>query len=349
MQGHDIIRAQENNVKVLFEVVRNIANVLHFRDAGDENASPENGPNTLAEITTHQIFLRVSPDGGTRDHRQQQGDNNCCILSKAGPLTLRHIPSFVMSHPLQLSQGPQFSNAGIQSELCFWKLTGIARPSSFCTALEPIPTIIQGQAEQIWGNFVAGWQERLIDLSRMTTARPIGRSLPFASVSAPLPESLSLAHAKYNEMAVTALGEDMIELSAQNRRAELGRATWTLLHTLAAQLPDHPTRQQQSDTRQLIDVLTRIYPCGECATHFKDIVRRNPPTVHSGPEFRTWLCHVHNIVNRSLGKPSFNCNLLVARWAPLNCSESEETGSSGSVNGCAMSSGKSASRKWEDN
>jgi Erv1 / Alr family len=84
----------------------------------------------------------------------------------------------------------------------------------------------------------------------------------------------------------------------------LGRSTWTLLHTLAAQYPINPTRSQERDVRTLvlplhllsqkcdsvviriihglltqfntlvqIDVLTRIYPCNECAGHFKKVVR----------------------------------------------------------------------------
>ena len=80
-------------------------------------------------------------------------------------------------------------------------------------------------------------------------------------------------------------------------KEELGRATWTLLHTLAAQFPETPTYSQQKDAQQLVcqnvqmkqqrnvstpracllvlqvDVLTRIYPCADCARHFQDIVR----------------------------------------------------------------------------
>jgi FAD-linked sulfhydryl oxidase len=35
-------------------------------------------------------------------------------------------------------------------------------------------------------------------------------------------------------------------------REEVGRATWTFLHTLAAQYPERPTRQQQRDARNLV-------------------------------------------------------------------------------------------------
>ena len=97
----------------------------------------------------------------------------------------------------------------------------------------------------------------------------------------------------------------------------LGRATWTFLHVLAAQFPEHPTKSQQKDVRSLVstrthdtvlaycaagdysgskafqmassplaaksgsrvrvsaqvDVLTRIYPCAECAEHFREVIR----------------------------------------------------------------------------
>lgn len=104
-------------------------------------------------------------------------------------------------------------------------------------------------------------------------------------------------------------------------KEELGRATWVLLHTLAAQFPEHPTRQQQKDARQFIDSLTRMYPCGDCAAHFQELVRRDPPIVSSGAEFSLWMCRTHNAVNRRLGKPTFNCDLVGARWAPLDCDE----------------------------
>jgi hypothetical protein len=61
--------------------------------------------------------------------------------------------------------------------------------------------------------------------------------------------------------------------SKPTSKEDLGRATWTFLHTLAAQFPEHPTRQQQRDARQLIDSLTRIYPCADCAKHFQELVR----------------------------------------------------------------------------
>ncbi|KAI4295750.1 hypothetical protein L6164_035761 [Bauhinia variegata] len=106
-------------------------------------------------------------------------------------------------------------------------------------------------------------------------------------------------------------------------KEELGRATWTFLHTLAAQYPDNPTRQQKKDVKELFGILSRIYPCKECADHFKEILRSNPVQAGSQAEFSQWLCHVHNVINRSLAKPVFPCERVDARWGKLDCERRE--------------------------
>ncbi|KAF5444315.1 hypothetical protein F2P56_036801 [Juglans regia] len=104
-------------------------------------------------------------------------------------------------------------------------------------------------------------------------------------------------------------------------KEELGRATWTFLHTLAAQYPDNPTRQQKKDVKELMAILSRMYPCKECADHFKEILRANPVQAGSHSEFSQWLCHAHNVVNRSLGKLAFQCERVDARWGKLECEQ----------------------------
>jgi hypothetical protein len=42
---------------------------------------------------------------------------------------------------------------------------------------------------------------------------------------------------------------------------ELGRATWTLLHSVAAYYPDQPTEQQQLKMRAFVEALGEFYPC----------------------------------------------------------------------------------------
>jgi hypothetical protein len=51
-------------------------------------------------------------------------------------------------------------------------------------------------------------------------------------------------------LALGAMGSS--SASGPVSREELGRATWTLLHTLAAQYPEKPTRQQRRDAKRLV-------------------------------------------------------------------------------------------------
>jgi len=48
-------------------------------------------------------------------------------------------------------------------------------------------------------------------------------------------------------------------------RDVLGRHSWTLLHTMAATVPDKPTRQQQQELSQFMSTLSKFYPCSWCA------------------------------------------------------------------------------------
>ncbi|KAI5184333.1 mitochondrial FAD-linked sulfhydryl oxidase [Nematocida homosporus] len=98
------------------------------------------------------------------------------------------------------------------------------------------------------------------------------------------------------------------------RRNELGRSTWTLLHTIAAKYPAYPSREEKSNAIKLIDLLTKMFPCDECRTHFQALVRSFPPQVNTQEEFATWLCQAHNIVNKRLNKPVFDCTRLDNRW-----------------------------------
>mmetsp|Transcript_54941 Transcript_54941/g.174670 ORF Transcript_54941/g.174670 Transcript_54941/m.174670 type:complete len:249 (-) Transcript_54941:1221-1967(-) len=118
----------------------------------------------------------------------------------------------------------------------------------------------------------------------------------------------------------TVAGEpSLLDSLSSTGKEDLGRSTWHMLHTLAAQLPEHPSAQQQQDVNSLVKLLTRVYPCAECAKHFAETVSRHPPPVHSQKAFAQWLCQIHNEVNARLEKPIFDCSELQGRWGSIGC------------------------------
>ncbi|SPO01330.1 related to erv1 protein, mitochondrial precursor [Cephalotrichum gorgonifer] len=94
----------------------------------------------------------------------------------------------------------------------------------------------------------------------------------------------------------------------------LGRSSWTLLHSIAAQYPENPSQAQQSDLAGFVGLFAKLYPCWTCAEDFQGYITKKKPVVGSRGEFGQWLCDAHNDVNRKLGKPEFDCKLWEERW-----------------------------------
>ncbi|KAL8663627.1 MAG: hypothetical protein Q9202_003697 [Teloschistes flavicans] len=97
------------------------------------------------------------------------------------------------------------------------------------------------------------------------------------------------------------------KIANETIKAELGRSAWRLLHTTMSSYPLHPTASEQAALSSYIHLFARLYPCGECASHFQQILKKNPPQVSGRKAAEMWGCTVHNEVNKSLGKERFDC------------------------------------------
>ncbi|GAA6031899.1 hypothetical protein JCM8097_003326 [Rhodosporidiobolus ruineniae] len=103
-------------------------------------------------------------------------------------------------------------------------------------------------------------------------------------------------------------GTIMGRLPNATAKAELGRASWKLLHTMAARFPEKPTTDEREAFKSFLFLFSRLYPCGECAAEFQALLRRFPPQTSSRSTASMYLCHLHNQVNARLGKPEFDCS-----------------------------------------
>ncbi|KAI5804423.1 augmenter of liver regeneration [Geopyxis carbonaria] len=99
---------------------------------------------------------------------------------------------------------------------------------------------------------------------------------------------------------------------------ELGRASWTLLHSLAATYPQRATDKEQQQMRGFMGTFARVYPCGWCAADFREWMARDENRVEKHlagrREFGNWMCRAHNDVNEKLGKKQFDCLRWMERW-----------------------------------
>lgn len=71
--------------------------------------------------------------------------------------------------------------------------------------------------------------------------------------------------------------EETNEIECPLDRAELGRSTWNLLHTLAAYYPENPSSEQKTHATNLLEAIAQLYPCQYCASEFQESIAQNPP------------------------------------------------------------------------
>ena len=130
--------------------------------------------------------------------------------------------------------------------------------------------------------------------------------------------TLTKKHDKQPDGVSTALRTSELQLPADCPPdvEQLGRSSWTLLHSIAATYPEKPSIQQQQDASTFISSFSRLYPCHWCATDFQSWMKTagGAPKVSSRQEFSQWLCESHNEVNKKLGKSVFDCSKWEERW-----------------------------------
>ncbi|KAL0938338.1 FAD-linked sulfhydryl oxidase erv2 [Colletotrichum truncatum] len=100
------------------------------------------------------------------------------------------------------------------------------------------------------------------------------------------------------------------KLENATAKAELGRASWKLFHTMMARFPEKPTPDDSLALKTYIQLFARLYPCGDCAAHFRKLLAKYPPQTSSRIAAAGWACFVHNEVNTRLKKEQFDCSKI---------------------------------------
>ena len=86
------------------------------------------------------------------------------------------------------------------------------------------------------------------------------------------------------------------------QKDDLGRSTWFLLHHMAK--ANEATDENNFAFAVFMHTLAELYPCAECREH----VQSNLQQVEMPVLDPMWMCNFHNIVNKQLKKPIYNCS-----------------------------------------
>ncbi len=138
--------------------------------------------------------------------------------------------------------------------------------------------------------------------------------LAFAERSVPHDTTATVTATAAAALGTAAASTDTTNTSCPPDALDLGRSTWTFLHTMAAYYPEAPTPTQQAEMGTFISLFSKYYPCGYCAAHLREEMVKDPPQTQSRSRLARWFCRMHNEVNERLGKPFFDCDRLDERW-----------------------------------
>ncbi len=97
-------------------------------------------------------------------------------------------------------------------------------------------------------------------------------------------------------------------------RNQIGRAGWTLLHSISANFIEKADQGLQAEVRDFLRIWALLYPCRECSAHFAQMLREFPPVVDGKEGFSRWVFEAHNRVNERLNKPPFKWEDVNRRW-----------------------------------
>ena len=107
---------------------------------------------------------------------------------------------------------------------------------------------------------------------------------------------------------------------------------------MMARFPDTPTADESQALKSYVHLFARLYPCGDCARHFQQLLVKYPPQAGSRNSAAGWACFVHNEVNRRLKKPQFDCN-NIGDFYDCGCGEEGGKKNEGGVGEAAVAGG----------
>lgn len=88
-------------------------------------------------------------------------------------------------------------------------------------------------------------------------------------------------------------------------KKDWGNPGWEFMHQIAIGYPNYPTPEDKYWAAMFLQSVGNVLPCKQCRQHFLTMLEENPPILDDSCGFQSWLYHVHNQVNKRLGKPIF--------------------------------------------
>lgn len=91
---------------------------------------------------------------------------------------------------------------------------------------------------------------------------------------------------------------------------------WKVIHITAMNYPSVPTSEDKEIYRKFYILLGDILPCSKCSKNYKRHLTTIPIEyfLKNNEELFKWTIHLHNIVNKELGKPQWSLEYAEAYY-----------------------------------
>ena len=76
---------------------------------------------------------------------------------------------------------------------------------------------------------------------------------------------------------------------------------------MTASYPNDPTGGDKKQITNFMHGLTNLFPCRIRGDHLLKMLKKEGVKVNSREELVNYICKIHNIVNKVLNKPIFDC------------------------------------------
>lgn len=95
-----------------------------------------------------------------------------------------------------------------------------------------------------------------------------------------------------------------------------GPHAWEFLHACTYAYPDHPSEEEQQNTKVFFESMAHVLPCERCKMHYGRMLRDMPIDSHlkSREALARWLVEAHNRVNDRTGKPRVEYDYIKTKY-----------------------------------
>ena len=107
---------------------------------------------------------------------------------------------------------------------------------------------------------------------------------------------------------------------------KISPAVWSVLHNYTAlkvKDPGAPRKLkaiERTKFKLLLNESIESISCDDCRVHAKEYLKTNPPNVKTDIEAFNFTCNFHNSINQKLGKPTYDCSVMLGAPTCPTCS-----------------------------